>query len=510
MNVDPKPASRSLGAKGGDAWSEGPAGDAARAGFVLENSYAEELGGTYVATELEGYPAAELVAWNRPLAEALGLDSDAPSELLADVVAGNVVPEGATPIALAYAGHQFGHLSPLLGDGRAALLGELIDPNGRRWDVQLKGSGPTAFSRGGDGRATLGPILRELLVSEAMHHLGVPTTRVLAAIETGQGVRRQTLLPGAALARVASSHLRVGTFELFARRGDEEKLRQLTEYALRRHFPASCEAPNAALALLDRVADVQSELIAKWMLVGFVHGVMNTDNFTISGETIDYGPCAFMDAYDPRTVFSSIDHGGRYAYRNQPGIGAWNLARLAEALLPMIDPEPERGVELANERIAAFQRDYEARFRAGLRRKLGWSGAQPDDDALATEILEWMHANGEDFTGFFRRLAASLRGADAGPAPEEPPVLRRWRERALGEAGSASAVADGMDAINPLYIPRNHKVEEALSAAHDGDMAPFETLLGLVREPFVAHDVAPDYTRPADAGHGPYRTFCGT
>ena len=473
----------------------------------FENSYAEQLPGTFIPLTPSGFPTPELVALNEPLAVELKLDPDALRPKIAEVVAGNTVPEGARPIALAYAGHQFGHFSPLLGDGRALLLGELIDREGQRRDLQLKGSGPTPFSRGGDGYAALGPVLREFLVSEAMHHLGVMTTRSLAAITTGRPIYREHPLPGAVLARVARSHLRVGTFELFGQRGEQRIVHQLARYALERHYSGELnDAATVEAALLRAVAKAQGTLIADWMLVGFVHGVMNTDNVAISGETIDYGPCAFLDAYVPSTVFSSIDQGGRYAYQNQPAIGQWNLARFAEALLPLIDPEPDQALEIAEKCLALQKAAFEARFFSGMLAKLGIVDPRDADIELVQSVLQHMQAEQVDYTLFFRELAQSLRDSSA----VNEPALVAWRKRVTAEGEKPDDVAQRMDAINPLYIPRNHKVEEALSSASEGDLKPFETLLSLVRSPFEQHDVDSSYSEPAPPSFGPYRTFCGT
>lgn len=479
------------------------------ASLSLENTYADRLDGAYAEMDLAGAPDAKLVAFNEPLAAALGLDAPALEKEIADIVAGNVLAMGSRPIAMAYAGHQFGHLSPLLGDGRAVLLGEVVKPQGGRFDIHLKGSGRTPFSRGGDGRATLGPILREYLVSEAMFHLGIPTSRVLACVTTGDSVARETSLPGAVLARVAASHLRVGTFVLFAHRGEDEMVRRLVEFSLDRHYPGA-RSPNPALALLDAVIGAQAELIADWMRVGFVHGVMNTDNFTISGETIDYGPCAFMEAYDPQTVFSSIDRGGRYAYGNQPGIAMWNLARFAETLLPLIDEHEGRAVEKATACLETFRARYEEAFERAMRAKLGLAEARPEDIALITNLLTHAHSERLDFTNFFRELAESLRAESlrSEPSDDAPPVAA-WRARVLAQDRSPAAIADAMDAVNPLYIARNAKVEEALAAAHDGDLGPFDTLLSLVRAPYAKQDVDASYTSPRES-NVPYKTFCGT
>ena len=467
---------------------------------------------------------------NHSLAEELGLDA---ASLVgpagAAMFAGNAVPDGAEPLAQAYAGHQFGGFSPQLGDGRALLLGEVIDRQGRRRDIALKGSGRTPFARGGDGKAAVGPMLREVLLGEAMHALGIPTTRALAVAATGEPVYREFALPGAVLTRVAASHLRVGTFEFVASRNDVEGLRKLAEYAIARHDHAQVGAPQRFLALLQAVSERQSALIAQWMNVGFIHGVMNTDNTTISGETIDYGPCAFMEAYDPAAVFSSIDHRGRYAFGNQPDIARWNLTRLAETLLPLLSDHPEQAVAMATEVIAAFPAQYGRHLLRGQRAKLGLRRGEPGDDsidaALAEDWLTLLHAERVDFTLGWRRLAdaaagdeAPLRALFAGtPAPD--PWLSRWRARCIGEdecAGHGSAVAAveraaAMRSVNPSVIPRNHRVEEALAAASgEGDLAPFERLLDAVRRPYD-ETAALAYVEPAPAAvTACYRTFCGT
>ncbi len=480
---------------------------ALRSSLRFENTYAERLEGAYAPVALTPAPRPSLVAFNAPLAVELGLDPEAVRDEVLGIVSGASVPDSARVLAMAYAGHQFGHLSPLLGDGRAALIGELIDARGRRRDLHLKGSGRTPFSRGGDGRATLGPVLRELLVAEGMHGLGIPTSRVLAAATTGERVRREEPLPGAVLARVAASHLRVGTFELFAARRDGAMVERLIDYALERHFPERRGAETPALALLEGVAEVQARLIAQWMGVGFVHGVMNTDNFTISGETIDYGPCAFLDAYDPAAVFSSIDRGGRYAYANQPAIGAWNLARFAEALLPHIDPDPEVAASLAIARVEAYMAAVAAHRRAGMNRKIGLP--EDADEELVAGLLARMAEARLDYTSTFRQLARGLVSPDAIPE-----ALAGWADGWLAAIDAAGAprdeVAARMDAENPIYIPRNHKVEEALAAAHDGDYGPFEAMVEVLRDPFTARDVDPSYAEPAPASFGPYTTFCGT
>jgi uncharacterized protein YdiU (UPF0061 family) len=426
------------------------------------------------------------------------------------LLVGTDVPAGATPVAQAYAGHQFGGYNPRLGDGRALLLGELVGSDGRLRDLHLKGSGRTPFSRGGDGLAAVGPMLREYVVSEAMHALGIPTTRSLAVVATGRQVRRETVLPGAVLARVASSHLRVGSFQYARATGDLDLLRRLADSAIARHHPGAADADNPHLALFEAVVAAQASLVARWMLVGFVHGVMNTDNMTISGETIDYGPCAFLEVYDPATVYSSIDTGGRYAYGNQPLVAEWDLARLAEALLPLIDGDEERAIALAVESLGGFRPQYEAAWSAGMRAKLGLPAGVPDEvvASLAEELLGLLRADHVDLTSFFRRLSGAARGDVDGARNEFLDLAgfdrwtARWRELAPD--------ADGMDRVNPVYIPRNHLVEEALTAATDGDLDPLAALLDAVTAPFDERPGLGRYAAPAPADFGAYRTFCGT
>lgn len=485
----------------------------------FDNSYARlpercfaRLGPTPVADP-------RLLRLNVPLAEALGLDAAAlAGPLGVAMLAGNLVPEGAAPMALAYAGHQFGQFVPQLGDGRALLLGEIVGRDGVRRDIQLKGSGPTPFSRRGDGRAALGPVLREYLVSEAMAALGVPTTRALAAVATGEAVYRETVLPGAVLTRVAASHLRVGTFQYFAARRDEDALRALTGYALARHYPEAEGADNPAVALLDAVIARQAALVAHWLLVGFIHGVMNTDNCAISGETIDYGPCAFLDAYHPGTVFSSIDQGGRYAFGNQPTIARWNLVRLAEALFPLLGPDDDSAMAAARAALENFRPRFEAAYHAGLRRKLGLFSERAEDAALADDLLSAMAANGADFTLTFRRLGeaaadpaaeADLRALFADPAACDD-WLARWRARLALEPATPAARRGAMRAANPAVIPRNHLVQQALDAAiAEGDLAPFAELEAVLAHPF--DDPAdPRFTQPPRAEERVLATFCGT
>ena len=499
-----------------------PVSVAARSLFAFDNSYVRELRGLYEPSEVgrsraAPAPAPRLLALNEDLAGELGLDAEAlRSEEGVAALAGNQTPDGASPVAQAYAGHQFGGYSPRLGDGRALLLGEVIDVHGRRRDLHLKGSGRTPFARGGDGKAAVAPMLREYAISEAMHALGVPTTRALAVVATGDRVARETMLPGAVLTRVAASHLRVGTFEYAGAHGDPTLLRRLADYAIARHYPHALDAANPYLAFFEGVVDAQASLVARWMLVGFVHGVMNTDNMTISGETIDYGPCAFMDAYDPGTVFSSIDRGGRYAYGNQPRIAQWNLARLAETLLPLIDVEMEVAIAAATDVLQSFSGRFEDDWRDGMRAKLGLSDDQPEDGALIDDLLTLLHAQSADFTSLFRALASSVLG-DTAPARSLFDELAafdawsdRWRARLPSHADELPAVADAMNRVNPVYVPRNHKVEEALAAATAGDIQPFQRLLEVLAQPFVERSALEPYAGPAPSSLGPYRTFCGT
>jgi uncharacterized protein YdiU (UPF0061 family) len=483
--------------------------------FRFDNSFARELPELFVEWQAAAVPAPRLLAFNQGLAAGLGLDPDAlqsPAGVAA--LAGNVTPAGATPVAMVYAGHQFGSYSPRLGDGRALLLGEIVDTHGRRRDLHLKGSGRTPFARGGDGKAAVGPMLRELLIGEAMHALGVPTTRALAVVATGEHINREGMLPGAVLTRVASSHLRVGTFEYAARLGDRDLLRRLTDHAIARHYPAVSGDERPYSAFYEHVVEAQASLVARWMLVGFVHGVMNTDNTTISGETIDYGPCAFIDAHDPATVFSSIDHGGRYAYGNQPAIAQWNLARLAETLLPLFD-DTDTAIAALTEVLTSFPDRYRAHWRAGMAAKLGLIDVVEGDGALFDDLLQ--HAQGADHTSLFRALA-SVVGGDSGPlsavvadAAEFQPWIERWRARLAAEGRPPDVVAAQMDATNPVYIPRNHLVEEALDAATTGDLAAFERLLSVVTDPFEARPGFERYAEPAPESFGRYyQTFCGT
>ena len=474
----------------------------------LIQSYATELEGLYLPVTPAGWPDPQLVLLNERLAQALGLDPDwlrSPDGVA--MLSGHALPDGAG-LAMAYAGHQFGGFSPQLGDGRALLVGE-IAVNGARIDLHLKGSGRTPFARGGDGRAVLGPVLREYLISEAMAALGVPTTRTLAACTTGDRVLRQNgLEPGAVQARIASSHLRVGTFQFFAARGELARLRRLAEYAIARHDPDLQDNPERYLRFLARVGSRQARTVAQWMGVGFIHGVMNTDNTTISGETIDYGPCAFMDRYDPMTVFSSIDHMGRYAYGNQPSVIVWNLARLAEALLPLIDPSEERAIAKASEVIAQIQPIYQREWLAVFARKLG---LERPDLGLIEAMHDLWQGQHVDFTSFFRALPAALEADDAPLRAlfADPARLDPWLARYRAQASPLAP--DRVRAANPVYIPRNHLVEEALHAASfQGDMGPFLTLLERVSDPFREVPGAALYAQPPAPDAAPVVTYCGT
>lgn len=488
-------------------------------GFQFDNSYAQQLSGFYEPWEGDKAPNPTLLLLNVPLVAALGLDPAALSSPQgAAVFAGSVVPKGADPLAQAYAGHQFGGFSPQLGDGRALLIGEVIDENGQRQDIHLKGSGPTPFSRGGDGKAVLGPVLREYIMGEAMQALGIPTTRALAAVSTGETVMREGMKPGAVLTRVAQSHLRVGTFQFFAARQDYEKVRQLADYAIARHYPDLIDTKDRYLSFLSRVIENQAALVAKWVNVGFIHGVMNTDNMTISGETIDYGPCAFMDHYDANTVFSSIDHQGRYAYGQQPNMANWNLARLAETLLSLIDPDDgDNAVRLATAELNRFSAIYTECWLEGMRAKIGLGDIDLDDLALMNDLFGAMGGQHVDFTQFFRRLAEVVGGDDADVLslfndPSEAKIwLRKWRARLAKNPMEVPDRIMAMNRVNPVYIPRNHKVEQALQAAeNDGNLAPVKTLLDVLSDPFLHRVGLEEFETPAPNNFGPYQTFCGT
>ena len=484
-------------------------------GWQFDNSYVRLPAVLY--SRVHPVPVADpgLVILNEKLAAELGLDASALKER-ADLFAGNRVPAGADPIAQAYAGHQFSHFTNL-GDGRAILLGEHLTPQGRRFDIQLKGSGETPYSRRGDGRAALGPMLREYIISEAMHALGIPTTRSLAVATTGEQIAREEILPGAVLTRVADSHIRVGTFEYANALGDRAALEALTEHTLQRHYPDLLGAENKALALLGGVIERQAELIARWLCVGFVHGVMNTDNMALSGETIDYGPCAFLDTYHPETVFSSIDRGGRYAYGNQPDIAHWNLTRLAEALLPLIDKDQEKAVAAAEEVLSKFPREFRKHHEAGLHAKLGLISLEDEegDGELTGQLLEWMQTSGADFTSTFVELTKSLEtGQVASAHLNGSPTFLEWHEKWTARLERQNHSKDEALAVmrmaNPVIIPRNHRVEEALAAAQSGDLTVLRRLLEVLENPFEETEENEPYRSAPLPGGVPYRTFCGT
>lgn len=487
--------------------------------FAFDNSYAR-LPQQFFA-RVEPTPVAEpwLIKLNRPLAEELGLDIAMLEREGAQIFSGNRVPSSAEPLAMAYAGHQFGSFVPQLGDGRAILLGEVIDRHGKRRDIQLKGPGQTPFSRRGDGRAALGPVLREYIVSEAMHALGIPTTRALAAVVTGQPVYRERILPGAIVTRVAASHMRVGTFQFFAARGDMASVKVLVDYAIDRHYPEIKDNERPYLALFKAVTARQAELIARWLHVGFIHGVMNTDNMTISGETIDFGPCAFMDAYDPKKVFSSIDQTGRYAYASQPAIGQWNLARLAETLVPLFDEDADKAVELANDALGEYGAIFQRHWLDGMRAKIGLTTSEEGDLDLVQALLTSMHRGEADFTLTFRRLCDSARdpaadallGSSFASAAAIQPWLADWRERLTRETATPEERSAAMKAVNPAYIPRNHRIEQAIVAAtDDADFSLFEALVDVTAKPYEDQPRFAAYQEPPKPEEEVQRTFCGT
>ena len=484
----------------------------------FEHTYAALPARFYASVEPAKVTDPDVVVFNRALAAELRLDPDMDTRLAAALFSGNELAEDSTPIAMAYAGHQFGSFVPQLGDGRAILLGEIRDQQGILRDVQLKGSGRTPFSRGGDGRAALGPMLREYLISEAMHALGIPTTRSLAVVTTGEQVYRTDILPGAVLTRVAASHIRVGTFQYFAARGDQEALKELLDYVIARHYPESKDDEVPALAALKAITARQAALIADWMRVGFIHGVMNTDNMALSGETIDYGPCAFMDRYDPNTVFSSIDLGGRYSYTNQPGIAQWNLARLAETLLPLIDADEKKSIEIATAVIEGFTEQFETAFLDHMRKKIGLISAEGGDADLISLLLAAMQKAGADFTLTFSRLSriadnpnddASLYELFNASADMEG-WLKAWRARLMLDPQSPLERAETMRLANPEFIPRNHRVEAALQAATAGDMSPFHELLGILQRPYERRSEFAEFALPPPQSEPKYKTFCGT
>jgi len=483
----------------------------AGSGFNFDNTYIHLPKAFY--TELSPVPVRkpEMVIFNAPLSTDMGLDfSGISTDVKAALFSGNIMPEGSEPLAQAYAGHQFGHFT-MLGDGRAIVWGEHITPSGQRLDIQFKGSGPTPYSRGADGRAVLGPMLREYIISEAMHALNIPTTRSLAVVTNGEKVYRETGLPGAILTRIASSHIRVGTFEYAALQQDKGIIQTLVDYTIDRHYPWIKEEQNKTLSLLKAVIEKQADLITHWMRVGFIHGVMNTDNMTLSGETIDYGPCAFMDAYDPRTVFSSIDHMGRYAYANQPDIAQWNLARLAETMLPLLDDEIEKAADTTEEAVNGFGALYKDKWLSMMRAKLGLFGARAEDESLITDLLDWMQRAGADYTNTFRHLTE-----------EKPPQGKlyndrgfkewytRWQAQLAKNTKPLKSSLSLMRANNPAVIPRNQKVEQVLDAATNGDLKPLKDLLTALQEPYKNRSDLKPYQSPPKQDERVYQTFCGT
>lgn len=486
--------------------------------FNFDNTYARELEGFYAPWEGEKAPDPKIIVFNNALAEDIGLDAGSlNTDHGAAILSGTTVPKGASPLAQTYAGHQFGGFSKQLGDGRALLLGEVLDKQGQRFDLHLKGSGRTPFSRGGDGKAVLGPVLREYLMGEAMHALSIPTTRALAAVTTGEDIVRDGLKPGAVLARIASSHLRVGTFQFFAARKEWDKVKQLADYAIARHYPELVAADDKYQLFLLAVAERQAQLVAAWLNVGFVHGVMNTDNMTISGETIDYGPCAFVDTYDSKAVFSSIDRGGRYAFGNQPVIAQWNLARLAETLLPLIDPDDQdNAIRLATNVINGFMDRYTDIWTSGMRAKIGLVSTEDGDAGLVNDLFTAMDGQNVDYTRVFRRMADAAAGDDKGllelfdNAENITRWLVTWQDRLLRDPQDPVVRAQVMNTINPIYIPRNHNVEAALSAAEHGNMMLFDKLLEVMSDPFTKRDGLEIFEGPAPDDFGPYQTFCGT
>ena len=480
-------------------------------GFNFDTTYISLPGHFFAKVKPEVVPSPNAVIVNHDLAQSIGLEfSSLDENAQAMLFSGNKLPSGLIPFSQAYAGHQFGHFT-MLGDGRAHVLGEHVAPNGERFDIQFKGSGRTPYSRRGDGRAVLGPMLREYIISEAMYHLGVPSTRSLAVVTTGEAVMRERALPGAILTRVASSHIRVGTFEYADAKRDVDSVSSILDYTIQRHYPDLAESESKALALLRAVMEKQIDLIVHWMRIGFIHGVMNTDNMTLSGESIDYGPCAFMDVYDPSTVFSSIDHRGRYAYSNQPIVAQWNLARLAEALLPLIDDDTERAIEAVKEIITQFPDIYRREWLAMMRSKLGLLGMQSADEELISELLNWMQSVSADYTNTFHDLGQAdkpVGGVYTSGAFEDWYV--RWKARLTQNDTPLESSISLMKRANPAVIPRNHKVEEALEAAHTGDFRVFHDLLAALKAPYEDRESLKSYQAPPEPTERVYQTFCGT
>ncbi|MBB6446201.1 protein adenylyltransferase SelO [Bacillus benzoevorans] len=482
------------------------------AGWNFDNSYAWLPKTFYSSLNPTPVSKPKLIIFNEKLAESLGLNGrNLQSEEGTEIFAGNRLPDGAVPLAQAYAGHQFGHFA-MLGDGRAILLGEQITPDGKRVDIQLKGSGRTPYSRGGDGRAALGPMLREYIISESMQALGIPTTRSLAVVTTGEDIIRETLLPGAVLTRTASSHLRVATFQYAANWGTDEDVRTLADYTINRHYPDIEENENRYLSLLEEVIKRQASLIAKWQLVGFIHGVMNTDNMAISGETIDYGPCAFMDTYDPATVFSSIDRQGRYAYGNQPYIGGWNLARFAETLLPLLHEDEKKAIGIAEDALAGYNEQFQSYWLAGMRAKLGLLNEEKEDETLIADLFKMMHAYQADYTNTFRALTfEDYEDTALFGSKEFTQWHEQWQARRGKQEKSNELSHQVMQSSNPAVIPRNHRVEEALKAAvEEGDFSVMEKLLQVLAKPFAHTPDQEEYCELPEPSKTPYRTFCGT
>ena len=486
--------------------------DHSDAGWNFDNTYAQLPEAFYVKLNPVPVRTPKLVVFNESLAKFLGLNSKAlNSDNGAAIFSGNRIPEGADPLAQAYAGHQFGYFT-MLGDGRAILLGEQVTTGGEHFDIQFKGSGRTPFSRQGDGRAALGPMLREYIVSEALHALDIPTTRSLAVVTTGEPVFRETTLQGAILTRTAASHIRVGTFEYAAARNKSEEIQALADYTINRHFPNLKEEDNPYLALLDAVIERQASLVTRWLMVGFIHGVMNTDNMALCGETIDYGPCAFIDAYDPNAVFSSIDHMGRYAYGRQPQIAQWNLTRFAETLLPLVHKNQQEAITIASETLSKFPDIFRQSWLTGMRSKLGLQDEEEDDGELVQELLDCMHRHGADYTNTFRDLASgSLPEASVFQAQDFKSWSERWQVRLKRQPDSWEASRQLMNSHNPAVIPRNHRVEEALEAAvESGDFTVMEKLLDVLSRPFQNPPEQDGYHLPPPPSAEPYRTFCGT
>ena len=480
-------------------------------GWRFDNTYSKLPDPFISNTSPIPVKSPELIILNDNLAKQLGLNFSLISKKdLSNLFSGNSLPEGSKSIAQAYAGHQFGHFT-MLGDGRAVLIGEHISKNNERFDIQFKGSGQTPFSRNGDGRAALGPMLREYIISEAMHSLNIRTTRSLAVVKTGEEVVRENILQGAILTRVASSHLRVGTFQYVAMRNNESELRTLVDYTINRHYPNIKKSKNQAIDLLKVLIELQIDLVVNWMRVGFIHGVMNTDNMSVSGETIDYGPCAFMDAYDPQTVFSSIDELGRYAYFNQPSITKWNLARFAECLIPLIDSNKEKAIEIATETINSFDKSYESKWTNMMRDKLGLFGQDPKDQVLIVDLLTWMHKNKVDYTNTFCFLMDKNFQHNKIYNNEDFLTWKeRWKERLKLNNNTPEKYLSLMKSCNPLIIPRNHKVEEVLESANNNDLTPLKKLIKILENPYEKTKESIDYQSPAPASDKKYKTFCGT